>query len=111
MAAGVKFTAEVTSVQVKIKKVKDEPDQRVGKLTLEFDGESVDVSALADLIHGREVSLQVDDTQRSLLRPMQDIVDQDGSGITKITATVDGQTATLAEREEEPATEAEPVEA
>ena len=102
MAAGVKFTAEVTSVQVKIKKVKDEPDRRVGKLTLEFDGESVDVSALAELIHGREVSLHVEDTQRELFKPMQDIVDQDGSGITKITASAGGKTATLAERKEEP---------
>lgn len=68
----VNFDAKVVNVTVKAKERKEKGEdggmyitfERVGRLTLEFDGESVDVAALGDLIHGRHIGLVVEDTQK-----------------------------------------------
>jgi hypothetical protein len=70
----VTFHGEVTNLQVKAKRVKErhedgsvwESVERVGKLTLEFDAEKVDVAALQNFIHGRYVTLDLEDTQGRL---------------------------------------------
>ena len=70
----VAFLGEVVSVSVKSKKVKMEGEDgvkyegtvKLGKLTLEFDGDRVDVTALAGLTHGRLVTLGIENTQREL---------------------------------------------
>lgn len=70
----VNFSGEVLSVQVKSKKVKQktgdvtyEDVQKIGRITIEFDGDDVDVTALAELAHGRTITLSFNDTQRSFL--------------------------------------------
>lgn len=70
----VAFLAKVKSMGVKIKTVKEKSEdgrvfegvEKVGTLTLEFDAESVDVSALSDLIHGMLVTLKIENTQRTM---------------------------------------------
>ena len=66
---GVKFRGEVLNLTVRSKAVKDrdgnvEDVEKIGKITIEFDGYAVDVTALAELIHGRQVTLELDDVQR-----------------------------------------------
>ncbi len=70
----VGFLAKVRSMGVKIKTTKEKAEdgtvfegvEKVGTLTLEFDGDRVDVSALTDLIHGKLVTLQIENTQRTM---------------------------------------------
>lgn len=70
----VSFLAKVKEMGVKIKTVKEKAEdgtvyegvEKVGKVVLEFDGETVDVSALTDLIHGKLVTLQIENTQRTM---------------------------------------------
>lgn len=80
MKNSVGFLGEVTTVQVKTKKIKEKGEDgvtyegtlKVGKLTIEFDGDRTDVSALAELIHGRLVTLQIENTQRSFDLPTEE---------------------------------------
>lgn len=68
----VKFNGEVLSMQVKSKKIKErgeggltyETVVKVGRITIEFDGDSVDVAALAEIVHGRAITLEADEMQR-----------------------------------------------
>ena len=69
----ISIQGEVTNLQVKAKKVKQrgeggvvyESVERVGKLTLEFDAETVDVAELGKLINGRWIKLELEDPQMS----------------------------------------------
>ena len=64
----ISIQGEVTNLQVKAKKVKQrgeggvvfESVERVGKLTLEFDAETVDVAELGKLINGRHIKLELE---------------------------------------------------
>lgn len=47
-----KFSGTVIGVQVKNKKVKDDADLKIGRVTIEFDADDVDVAALSDLTDG-----------------------------------------------------------
>lgn len=66
----VTFRGEVLSVQVKSKKLHantdDEEVEKIGRLTIQFDGYAVDATALAELVHGRLITLALDNTQRSM---------------------------------------------
>ena len=74
MPAAVKFEAKVINVQVKSKTIKEktedgmvyETTEKVGRMTLEFDGERTDVAALAAFIEGRYVHLGISTTQTTL---------------------------------------------
>ncbi len=64
-----KIHAEVLNVAIKAKKVKErgedgtvfESVQRVGRMTIEFDGETTDIGELQKFVHGRYISLVIDD--------------------------------------------------
>lgn len=67
----VTFRGEVLAVQVKSKKSKisvkeggGEMIEKIGRITIQFDGDAVDATALADLVHGRLVTLALENTQR-----------------------------------------------
>ena len=66
----VKFSGELIAVSVKTKKTKagteGEEVEKIGRLTIEFDGDSVDVAGLAELVSGRRITLELDDPQRRL---------------------------------------------
>lgn len=75
MPSPVKFEAKVINVQVKSKTVKEkdegtglvyEDTQKIGRMTLEFDGEATDVASLAAFIEGRYVHLGIASTQMKL---------------------------------------------
>ena len=74
MPAPVKFEAKVINVQVKSKTVKEktedglvyESTEKIGRITLEFDGETTDVASLARFIEGRYVHLGIASTQTTL---------------------------------------------
>lgn len=75
-AQPVTFDAKVVNLQVKATKhmvtgedgVKREQWEKIGKLTLEFDGEAVDATEIAQLIHGANVGLQIENTQLELFQ-------------------------------------------
>ena len=70
----VAFLAKVKQMTVKIKTIKEKAEdgtvyegvEKVGTLTLEFDGDVVDVTALNSLIHGKLVTLGIENTQRTM---------------------------------------------
>ena len=71
----IKFQANVVNVTVKAKKLKwtDESGDshvetvRIGRLTLEFDGDGADVAALARLIHGKAIYIGLADAQMRMM--------------------------------------------
>ncbi len=70
----VNFEGEILAVQVKSKKIKVkdgdttfEEIQRIGRITIEFDADSVDVTGIADLTNGKSITLSFAGTQRSFM--------------------------------------------
>lgn len=69
-----KINGEVINITVKAKKVKSrgedgtvyEDVQRIGRITLEFDGGSVDVGELQKFVHGRYITLALEDPRYKL---------------------------------------------
>jgi hypothetical protein len=71
MPQPVKLSGEILNVAVKSKKIKErgeggmmfETVVKIGRITIEFDGDAVDVTALAQLVHGRPITLELDEAQ------------------------------------------------
>ena len=68
------FIGQVITMSVKSKKIRAKAEdgtvfeavEKVGRVTLEFDGDAVNVAELQQFINGRYCSLDIDDTQHRL---------------------------------------------
>lgn len=75
----IKLKARVINMVVRAKKerlvaedgVVYEETRRIGRLTLEFDGDGADVTEIAKLIRDREVFIGLSDTHTQLAMPLE----------------------------------------